>query len=71
MARIWQHRQKLLKGFTKRYNVAKLIYFEVYDKVRDAIAREKQLKGWRRSKKEELIKEFNPEWRDLYTDFTQ
>ena len=63
---VWQHKQKLIDGFTKRYNINKLVYFEEYTSIIDAIAREKQIKGWRRSKKEALINKLNPEWRDLY-----
>jgi putative endonuclease len=63
--RIFEHRQKLIPGFTGKYNVARLVYFESFGDVRDAIAREKQLKGWRRSKKVALIESSNPTWRDL------
>ena len=66
--RIWQHRQKKVKGFTRRYNVNRLIYFEEYGRVERAIDREKQLKGWSRPKKEALIEKLNPEWRDLYEE---
>lgn len=66
--RTWKHKTKFYKGFTQRYNVDKLVYFEEYATARDAIAREKQLKGWTRKKKEALINKFNPEWRDLYED---
>ena len=52
-------------SFTARYNVTRLVYFEEYTRVQDAIAREKQLKGWRRSKKVRLIEQVNPEWADL------
>ena len=64
--RIWQHKSKLLKGFTKRYNVTKLVYFEMYDDPESAISREKQLKAGSRKKKLELINSFNKEWKDLY-----
>ena len=57
------------KGFTKRYNVNRLVYFETYREVRDAIAREKQIKGWLRCKKEALISSQNPKWSDLTATF--
>jgi len=66
--RIWQHKQKEMDGFTKRYNVDKLVYYEEYAKIYDAIAREKQLKGWTRKKKDNLIDTLNPQRRDLYKE---
>ncbi len=54
------------QSFTSRYNVTRLVYFEEYTRVEDAITREKQLKGWRRSKKVRLIEAVNPEWRDVF-----
>ena len=63
--RIYEHKQKLVPGFTKKYGVDKLLYYEAYDDVNDAIAREKQLKKWRRDKKIELIETLNPNWKDL------
>ncbi len=63
--RVYQHKNKLVEGFTKKYNVTRLVYFEVFGDVRDAIAREKQIKSWRRSKKIDLIKSMNPKWQDL------
>lgn len=63
--RIYEHKNGLLVGFTEKYNVTKLVYVEECDNVNDAIAREKQLKKWRREKKEALIKTINPEWKDL------
>ncbi len=64
--RCYEHKNKKIKGFTQKYNVDKLIYFESYDFVDLAIAREKQIKGYSRTKKIILINEFNPEWQDLY-----
>lgn len=64
--RIWEHKQKLVEGFTKRYHVDKLVYYETCEDVLAAIAREKQLKGGSRHKKIELINAFNPTWNDLY-----
>jgi len=63
--RIYQHKNKLIEGFTKRYNISQLVYFESSDDVTAAIAREKQIKGLLRSKKIELIKTLNPQWKDL------
>ena len=65
--RIYEHRNHFdPESFTSRYNVHKLVYFEQTSDVRAALEREKQLKGWRRSKKNALIEATNPEWRDLY-----
>lgn len=64
--RVFEHRQKLIDGFTKRYNVDKLAYYEIFDDVNYAIAREKQIKGGSRQKKIDLIEKVNPEWKDLY-----
>ena len=64
----WQHKKKLIDGFTKKYNVSKMVYFESYEDVDQAIAREKQLKGWSRKKKEALIAEKNPDWNDIYNE---
>jgi len=66
--RVWQHREKLVEGFTKRYNVAKLVYYETCPNMTSAIAREKQLKGGSRQKKLDLVNSLNPEWRDLYDE---
>ena len=63
--RVYEHKQKLLPGFTKKYNITRLVYYEVTHDVCAAIAREKQIKGWRRSKKIALIESMNPEWADL------
>jgi putative endonuclease len=66
--RVWEHKNKYIKGFTEKYNVDKLIYFEVYDFIDIAIGREKQIKGYSRIKKTELINSFNPAWKDLYNN---
>ncbi len=63
--RVAEHKQGLVEGFTKRYNLKMLVYYETTNEVRAAIEREKYLKGWRRSRKMELIESFNPEWDDL------
>ncbi|MDX8411535.1 MAG: GIY-YIG nuclease family protein [Mariprofundaceae bacterium] len=67
--RVWQHREKLVDGFTKRYNLVKLVWYENHEDIRDAIAREKQIKAGSRAKKEVLIAAMNPQCRDLYEDF--
>jgi putative endonuclease len=66
--RIHQHREKLLPGFTNRYNVSKLVYYEAWHDAASAITREKQIKAGSREKKIDLIKRLNPEWRDLYDE---
>ena len=66
--RIYEHKKHCKKGFTQRYNVDKLVYYEMFNHPTDAIKREKSLKILLRRKKEELIKKFNPEWKDLYED---
>jgi putative endonuclease len=67
--RVAQHKRKLAPGFTSNYNVTKLVYFEPFADVRNAIAREKQLIRWRREKKIILIERLNPHWRDLSQNF--
>jgi len=64
--RMYEHRNRLREGFTKKYNVDKLVYFEHIEVAADAMAREKQIKGWLRKKKIDLINLNNPEWKDLY-----
>lgn len=63
--RVWQHKQHEIEGFTKDYPVDRLLYWFSFDDVRNAIDREKQLKGWRREKKVALIESINPRWEDL------
>ncbi len=63
--RVYEHKQKLLPGFTAKYNINRLVYFESSQDVQAAISREKQLKGWLRRKKIALIESVNPEWKDL------
>ncbi len=67
--RIYEHKNKLVDGFSSRYNLKKLIYYEVFGDIRQAIAREKQLKGLIRKKKDELVNQANPQWRDLSIDW--
>ena len=63
--RLYEHRNNLVDGFTKRYNVHKLVYYEYTNDVYSAISREKQLKKWSRQKKNSLVNTMNPQWRDL------
>jgi putative endonuclease len=67
--RVVQHKQELCAGFTKEYGVTRLVYFEAFGDVREAISREKQIKRWRREKKLTLISRMNPEFRDLSEGF--
>jgi len=69
--RTYQHKEKLLPGFTSRYDVGRLVWFEVYDDPTTAIEREKQIKKWRRDWKIALIEKENPEWRDLYPEIVR
>jgi putative endonuclease len=66
--RVYEHKNKLVEGFTAKYNLTKLVYYEISKDVKEAINREKQIKGWKREKKEKLIKGFNPDWKDLYEE---
>jgi putative endonuclease len=65
--RIYEHKQKLITGFTEKYKIDRLVYYEETSNVEAAIAREKQIKGWLREKKIVLIESMNPEWKDLST----
>ena len=67
--RVFEHRNHLIEGFTKKYRIAKLVYYEATNDVREAITREKQIKGWLRKKKIALIESLNPKWRDLSEDW--
>ena len=66
--RVWQHREGLAEGFTKRYGIKTLVWYEVHADITEAIRREKQIKKWGRAWKVELIQKGNPRWRDLYAD---
>jgi putative endonuclease len=66
--RVYEHREKVFEGFTKKYNIIKLVYYEILRDVETAIAREKQIKGGSRQKKVDLIEEMNPQWKDLYEE---
>ena len=69
--RMYQHKNKMVAGFTAKYNINKLIYYEVYIDINEAIKREKQIKGGSRKKKIDLIKKSNPTFRDLYEDIVK
>ncbi|MEM1010617.1 MAG: GIY-YIG nuclease family protein [Planctomycetota bacterium] len=69
--RVQEHKQKLVPGFTEKYAIDRLVHYESFPDARSAFAREKQLKGWRRSKKTNLIAAANPQWDDLYDEADQ
>ena len=69
LRRLYEHQNGLVDGFTKQYNIHKLVYYETTNDVYSAISREKQLKKWRREKKNQLIETTNPQWRDLSLDW--
>lgn len=64
--RVYEHKNKLIEEFTKKYNVNKLVYYEIFRNVEEAILREKEIKGWIRKKKDALVLRMNPGWEDLY-----
>jgi putative endonuclease len=68
VGRIWQHKNDQVKGFTRKYNVHNLVYFELHQDMNSAISREKQLKKWNRKWKLELIEKQNPQWQDLWPE---
>jgi len=65
--RVYEHKNKMIDGFTKKYNLHKLVYYEALEDIMNAIIREKQIKGWLRRKKIALIERMNPRWEDLYS----
>ncbi len=67
--RIFEHKNKLIYGFTAKYNLTKLVYFEEFSNINDAITSEKKIKGWLRQKKNKLIESLNPSWDDLTSNF--
>ena len=69
--RVWQHKNNLARGFSQRYHLHNLLYYEIFNNPTLAIEREKQIKGWVRKKKDELIIKFNPELKDLYEDINK
>ncbi len=68
LKRVYEHKNNLIEGFTKKYSVHNLVYYEVYSNIYDAIAREKRMKKWKRKWKIELIEKSNPQWMDLFCD---
>jgi len=64
--RIWEHKNNMVEGFSKRYNIHRLVWYELHDSMESAIIREKRLKDWKRKWKLELIESRNPDWQDLY-----
>jgi putative endonuclease len=68
IGRVYQHRNKLVAGFTKRYNITILVWYEIHEQMESAILREKQIKNWSRIAKLRLIGQFNPDWKDLWHD---
>ena len=64
--RVWQHKNNLVEGFSKRFNVHQLVWYELHDTIENAVIREKRLKEWKRQWKLELIEKMNPNWQDLY-----
>jgi len=70
LRRVWEHREGIVPGFTKKYGVKMFVHFEMFGEITLAIRRETRLKKWKRSWKIGLIEETNPEWRDLYQDIT-
>lgn len=66
--RIYEHKHKLIPGFSSRYHLVKLVYYEIYEQIENAISREKQLKNGNRTRKINLINSFNPGWKDIYDD---
>ena len=68
--RVWENKKKMVPGFTQKYNCQWLVHFEMFDEVQQAIAREKQIKGWSRAKKNALVSSKNPEWRDLAAEWS-
>ncbi len=68
IGRVWQHKNKAIPGFTSKYNVDKLVYYEWHNRLDDMVKRERQIKDWHRAWKLRLIIDNNPDWRDLYND---
>jgi len=71
LKRVWQHKNKIFKGFTDKYNIDKLVYYEVFEDINEAIKREKALKFWKRSWKIKLVEKENKNWHDLYIEMSK
>ncbi len=69
--RVWEHKNDVANGFTKKYEIKNLVYYEIFDDPENAIKREKRLKKWTRTWKMKTIEELNPDWKDLYDDICQ
>lgn len=69
--RIWEHKNEIADGFTKKYGIKTLVYYEVFTDPENAIRREKRLKKWTRQSKMQIIESINPQWKDLYEDITR
>ncbi|HAG52160.1 MAG TPA: GIY-YIG nuclease [Alphaproteobacteria bacterium] len=69
--RVYEHKNKLVEGFTEKYNIEKLVYYEIFDDIELAIEREKQLKNWHKDWKRNLITSFNEEWKGLYNEISK
>lgn len=69
--RVWEHKTKIVPSFSAKYNLTKLVYYEQFEDISEAICREKKLKKWLRNWKIELIENFNPEWKDLYDEICE
>ena len=69
--RVWQHKNNIVEGFTQKYDVKILVYYEVHENAKSAITREKRIKKWRRVWKLQLIEQMNPQWRDLFEEICQ
>jgi putative endonuclease len=70
MSRVWQHKNNVVEGFTKKHEVHQLVWYELHENMESAISREKALKKWNRIWKLRLIEQYNPEWQDLYEQLT-
>ena len=68
LKRVWEHKNNVVEGFTKKYGVHTLVWYEVHEAMESAILREKAIKSWKRAWKKNVIEEMNPQWRDLYPD---
>ena len=66
--RVWEHKNKVTEGFTEKYEIKSLVYYEIFDDAENAFRREKRLKKWNRTWKMRVIEEMNPDWKDLYED---
>ena len=68
--RVWEHKNHFVEGFTKRYQIHHLVWYELHEDIQSAIEREKRIKEWKRAWKLELIEKHNPQWHDLYSEIT-